>query len=140
MADDQTQIIRIVIDASKAKDGADESRRHLESIEGKVATINDTLAKMGDSVAGAFGKIKATLLGFFSFEAIKAQIDSLIGSFDKLGSRAATLGVGTQWLQAFEFAAASSSVKLDVANTALEKFSRLIGEAALGNKIGRAHV
>ena len=134
MADDQTQIIRIVIDASKAKDGADESRRHLESIEGKVATINDTLAKMGDSVAGAFGKIKATLLGFFSFEAIKAQIDSLIGSFDKLGSRAATLGVGTQWLQAFEFAAASSSVKLDVANTALEKFSRLIGEAALGNK------
>lgn len=131
---EQTQVIRIVIDASKAKEGSDEARDALKRIEQQTEQIGAGLERMGSSISGAFSKIKATLLGFLSFEFINSQIKGLRAAFDDLGSRASTLGVTTKWMQEFQFAAASASVKIESASGALDKFSRLVGDAALGNK------
>lgn len=125
--DEQVKTVRIVIDASKAKDGAGEVEKALKSIDDKIEAL-------GNSVGNAFNGLKNALLGFVSLDAIITQVKGLTEAFDRLGSRAATLGTSTEWLQAFEYAMASASVKIDEGYKALDKFTRLVGEGAQGNK------
>src|SRR5262245_57008753 len=127
---DQTKTIILRIDSSQAVTGGKAAQQALEAIEAQTASLSQSLDKFQATISGTFSTIKNTILGALSFEAVKTQIDQLTQSFDKLGSRAANLGVSTDWLQTFEYAAASSSVKLDAATTALDKFARTVGEAA----------
>src|SRR5437016_5683373 len=100
MEQEVVRTVRIVIDSSGAKSGGADVESALKSIDDKVDGLT---ASIGDK----FASVKNTLLGLFSFEAIKGQIDSLIQSFDRLASKSATLGVSTEWMQAFQYAAAS---------------------------------
>jgi hypothetical protein len=127
MDQEAVKTVRIVVDSSGARSGGAE-------VESALKSIDDRIAGLQDSIGSAFNSIKNFALGFVSIEAVKAQIDSLRDAFESLASKASTLGVTTEWLQAFQYAAASSSVKLDAAETALSRFARTVGEAALGNK------
>lgn len=119
--------VRIVVDSSGARAGGAE-------VEGALKSISDKIDGLQDSIGSAFNSIKNFALGFLSFEAITDKIKDLREQFDGLASKASTLGVTVEWFQAFQYAAASSSVKLDAAENALNKYARTVGEAALGNK------
>jgi hypothetical protein len=127
IADEQVKTVRIVIDASKAKDGAADVEKALKSID-------DKLASLGDSVGRAFSGLRNALLGFLSFDALLTQVRGLTEAFDRLGTKARTLGTTTDWLQGFDYALASNTVKLDEGYKALERFTRLVGEGAQGNR------
>jgi hypothetical protein len=131
MADDSTtQTIRIVIDASAAKSGADDVKNSLASIE-------DQVTGMSSGVAGAMGTIGTAfkaLVAVASLDKVVQSVESIVDAMDKLQRQSETLQVTTDWLQAFQAAAASSGVKIDEATTALNKFASVVGNAALGNQ------
>lgn len=127
MADEQVKTVRIVIDASRAKDGAADVEKALKSIDDKIESIGDTVSSAIGDVAKFFG-------GFAILSTIRTQMNALTEAFDRMGTKASTLGATTTWLQGVEFALASNSVKVDEGYKALEKFSRLVGEGMQGSK------
>ena len=127
MADEQVKIVRIVIDASKAKDGGADVERALKSIDDRIESLTD-------SIQGGLGAVAKFFGAFAILSTIQNQMKTLTDAFDRMGSKASSLGTTTNWLQGFEYALASNTVKLDEGYKALERFSRLIGEGAQGSK------
>ena len=141
MADDQTQIIRIVIDASKAKEGSDEVRNSLDRIKDSTEETNTSLDKLSKFLDDAFGsvntiaKITATAAGAKELagkflEIYKAARDAAT-MIDDMSQR---LGVSTEFLQASQFAAAQNTVSIEKMTMGFSKASQVIGNAANGQK------
>lgn len=131
--DETTKVIRIIVDSSKAIDGSAAATRALAAIEQQTASVKDKIGSMEDA-------IDSLIVKFFSIEAASAVFSKAIDGIHKLSeemntlsNRASTLKTTTDWLQAFNYAAASSGVNIESANTALDRFSKTVGEAALGN-------
>lgn len=80
------------------------------------------------------GTIASSVVGAFSVAAIKHFVDEQIELGSKLNDTAEKLGVGTEELQKFQFAAGLSGVEAEGAAQALGFLNKNIGEAIDGGK------
>lgn len=133
---EETKTIRIVIDASKAVDGSRAATAALERMERAQAGTADSLGRMEVALGRVGGILKAQLalmiaeIGARFIQMAKDSFDAAAG----LGELAEQLGVSTEGLQALQYSATQSGVKLEQLETGISKFSQKIGEAAGGSK------
>ena len=131
-----TQIIRLVIDSSKAVEGSAAATRALEKLERSTASMDGALSRMERGLASVGGMVKAQLalmvaeLGARFVQMGKDSLKAVAG----LDDLAEQLGVTTKFLQASQFAAVQSGVKLEQLEAGYSKFSQKMGEAAEGSK------
>ena len=133
---EETKIIRLIIDSSKAVDGSAAATRALEKLERSTAAMDTALARMEKGLGGIGTLIKANLalaLADFSARMIlmaKGAFDAAAG-MDELAEQ---LGVTAKGLQGLQFSAVQSGVKLEQLETGVAKFSQKMGEAADGSR------
>lgn len=97
------------------------------SINRSIASIEKSFRGL-NNVLGAFGvSLGAVALVQFA----KRSLDAVGG----LGELAEQLGISTDALQAYQYAATQSGIKVEEMEAAIAKFSRTLGEAAEGNKV-----
>ena len=131
-----TQIIRLVIDSSKAVGGAADATRALEKLERSTASMDGALSRMEKGLASVGGMVKAQLalmvaeLGARFLQMAKDSLSAAAG-LDELAEQ---LGITTVGLQALQFSAVQNGVKLEQLETSISKFSQKMGEAAGGSK------
>lgn len=130
---DQTQTIRIVIDARPAKDGGEDAKRALQGIEQQTGKMGASLDRMGDKLSAAVGNLKgmAVAAAVAWGTAFAGQALNAAAGLDELSEQ---LGITTRFLQASQLAAAQSGAKLDQLEVGYGKFSQKMGEAADGTK------
>lgn len=133
---DETKIIRIIVDSSKAVDGSAAATRALERLERSTASMDGALSRMERGLAGVGNIVKAQLalmvaeLGARFVQMGKDSLNAVAG-LDELAEQ---LGVTTTGLQALQFSAVQNGVKLEQLETGISKFSQKMGEAAGGSK------
>lgn len=131
-----TQIIRLVIDSSKAVEGSAAATRALEKLERSTASMDGALSRMERGLASVGGMVKAQLalmVAELGARFIQMGRDSLkaVAGLDELAEQ---LGITTVGLQALQFSAVQNGVKLEQLETSISKFSQKMGEAAGGSK------
>jgi hypothetical protein len=90
---------------------------------------------MGRMKGGAL-KLKSALGGMgaaLSVGALVAMGRSTLRLADDLGTASATIGVSTDYLQEFQFAAEQSGIGIDKAATGLQRFTRRLAQAQQGS-------
>lgn len=133
---EETKVIRIVIDSSKAVDGSAAATRAMERLERQTANMGSSIDRMERSLGRVGGFLKAQLalavaeIGARLLQMGKNAFDAASG-LDELAEQ---LGVTNDFLQASQFLAAQSGVKLEQLESAYSKFSQKMGEAADGSK------
>lgn len=99
-------------------------------------------AKLADGIGAATGKINSMIGSLTSLQSVAIVgavaglahlTDRAIRSADAIGSMAEKIGVSTDFLQEFRFAAVNVGASVDVADGALERFVKQVGEAASGS-------
>lgn len=101
---------------------------------GQASTKLDALDKQVIGVKSTLAQVGKSLLGAFSLHLIKDFVEQQIELGSKLNDTAEKLGVGTDELQKFQFAAGLSGVEADSAAQALGFLNKNVGEALDGNK------
>jgi len=121
-----TQTIRIVVDASAARAGADDVKAALSGVDAATKQLSASMDALTGYLKGiAIGAVT----GFLSEMASTA-----LGAAAGLETLSQQLGVNVDFLQASNAAAAEHGVKLDALDEGYAHFSRTIGEALQGNK------
>lgn len=133
---EETKIIRIVVDASRAVDGSAAATRALANLEKQQAATASTLDRMEQSLGRLGGYMKAQLAlmaADLAARFVQMGKDSLAAAagLDELSEQ---LGVTTAGLQAMQFSAVQNGVKLEQLETGISKFSQKLGDAADGSK------
>ncbi len=133
---DETKVIRIVIDSSKAVDGGREAQRALENIEKATSKTETTLARLEKTVSSAALILKAQLVAILYDVAMRlkemaVQALEAVSGLDELADQ---LGITVAGLQALQYSAVQNGVKLEQLEGGIGKFSQKIGEAANGSK------
>jgi hypothetical protein len=111
-------------------------RRAFDQVDKKV---NDSAKNMQGSVNKIDGSILALTRSFgalipaLSIGAILSFGKAALDSAGEIGEMAEQLGVSTDALQAYQFAATQSGVKSEELNVGLARLTRTVGEAANGN-------
>src|SRR5687768_14713310 len=116
---EETKIIRIVIDSSKAVDGSAAATRALANLERSTASMDGTLGRMERSLASVGNMVKAQLALMVTDLAarfVRMATDSLnaAAGLDELAEQ---LGVTAKGLQGLQFAAVQNGVKLEQLET-----------------------
>jgi hypothetical protein len=133
---EETKIIRLVIDASRAVEGSAAATRALEKLEKQQAATASTLDRMESALGKVGGAIKAQLalmvadLAARFLQLAKNSFDAVSG-LDELAEQ---LGITTRGVQALQFSAAQNGVSLEKLEGGVGKFSQKMGEAAEGSK------
>jgi len=133
---EETKIIRIVVDSSKAVDGSAAATRALEKLERSAASMDGAIGRMERGLTSLGSMVKAQLalmvaeLGARFVQMGKDSLNAVAG-LDELAEQ---LGVTTTGLQALQFSAVQNGVKLEQLETGISKFSQKMGEAAGGSK------
>jgi hypothetical protein len=101
------------------------------------AGLNDSAfhAGMGRMQAGAL-KLKNALGGMgaaLSVGALVAMGRSTLQTADDISTAAATIGVSTDYLQEFQYAAEQSGIGIEKASTGLQRFARRLAQAQQGS-------
>ncbi|NDH64639.1 MAG: hypothetical protein EBY18_24000, partial [Alphaproteobacteria bacterium] len=133
---EETKIIRIIVDSSKAVDGSAAATRALEKLERSTASMDTALARMERGLGGIGSLIKANLALALADVAAR-MVQMAKGAFDAaagMDELAEQLGVTAKGLQGLQFSAVQSGVKLEQLETGVAKFSQKMGEAAGGSK------
>ena len=100
----------------------DVDTKGLKKADDELKSTLETAKRVGETIGLALGLHEA---GEF--------IGSLIEMGAAVEHASQQMGIATDDLQAFQYAAATVGVSTDEANTSLQHFSRVIGEARLGN-------
>jgi len=133
---EETRIIRIVIDSSKAVDGSAAATRALSNLERSQAHVATSLDRMEQSLGRVGGYLKAQLA--LAVAEVGARLIQMgrdaFNAAAGLGELAEQLGVSARYLQGAQYAAVQTGVKLEQLETAFGKFSQKMGEAADGSK------
>lgn len=135
MADDR-RIIYLSIDASRAVDGSAAATRALAAIDKSTASTASALDRMEASLGRVGGYLKAQLalmLANVAGQFVTMAKESLAAAAG-LDELAEQLGITATGLQALQFSAVQSGVKLEQLETGVSKFSQKMGEAAGGSK------
>lgn len=133
---EETKIIRIVIDSSKAVDGsaaATRALKRMEKAQGNVASSMDRMERALDRVGGYVKANLALLAADMAARFIqmgKNAFDAASG-LDELAEQ---LGITAKGLQGLQFSAVQNGIKLEQLETGISKFSQKMGEAAGGSK------
>jgi hypothetical protein len=136
----KVKIVRIVYDASKAREGANQARKSLEDIEKSVGNTNGTLARMeaqlgklgaGFNTVSRFASVFGIALSVGAVTSFARELTEAVGG---LGSMAEQLTTNTRQLQGMQYAATGASVKLSDLEVGAAAYSRKIGQASEGNK------
>ncbi|WP_295143900.1 hypothetical protein [uncultured Reyranella sp.] len=133
---EETRIIRLVIDSSKAVEGGRAAQRALEQIERSTSSLDGAMARMEQSLGRIGGYMKAQL-ALMAAELAARFVQIGKEAFDAasgMGELADQLGVTTRGLQALQYSAVQNGVKLEQLETGVSKFSQRIGEAAGGSR------
>ena len=133
---DETRIIRIVVDSSKAVDGSSAATRAYERMEKAQRDVTSSLDRMERSLGRMAGFLKAQLALMLA-DLASRLIQMGKNAFDAasgLDELAEQLGVTNTFLQASQFLAVQNGVKLEQLEGAYGKFSQKMGEAADGSK------
>jgi len=133
---EETKIIRLVIDSSKAVDGGRAAQRALEQIERSTSSLDGAMARMEQSLGRVGGYMKAQL-ALMAAELAARFVQIGKEAFDAasgMGELADQLGITTRGLQALQYSAVQNGVKLEQLETGVSKFSQKIGEAAGGSR------
>lgn len=133
---DEVKIIRLVIDSSKAVEGGRAAQKALEEIEKSTSSVDTTLARMERTITHVATILKAQLVFILYDIAMRlkemaVQALEAVGGLDELAEQ---LGITANGLQALQYSAAQSGIKLEQLETGVAKFSQKIGEAAGGSK------
>lgn len=100
--------------------------------------VNGFMRGVSKAKAGSrsLGKALKNALGFFGLAfALKSMTRAISTFAEKLINTSRKLGVSTDFLQAWNLAAAQNGIRTDQANIALQRFARRIGEAARGTGV-----
>jgi hypothetical protein len=133
---DETKVIRIVVDASRAVDGSAAATRALANLEKQTASMGSTLERMEAGIARVGGFLKAQL-ALYAVEAaarlgeMGRQAYEAAAGMDELAQQ---VGLTARELQGLQFIGVQNGVKLDEVGNAASKFSIKMGEAADGSK------
>lgn len=93
---------------------------------------DEELEKAGEKVEGFIGTLKAALPVFaeaFAIDALREFVDSQIEAATALERTSNTLGLSTEQLEIFQYAAGDAGVSADDMNTSLRFLNRNIAEA-----------
>jgi len=99
---------------------------------GDAETKLEKLNERTSLVKSALGALATTALGAFSFDALKTFIEDQIEVGSALNDMSEKLGVGTDELQRFQYAAASVGVGAEEAGKALQFLNKNMGDALEG--------
>ena len=89
--------------------------------------INQSLGKTTKSMAF----MKKSLIGVFSVAAIGAFSKAALQTADDLAKVSASIGVGAEFLQRFQFAAEQSGVSAEGFDKDMKFFSKTMGESTM---------
>ena len=133
---EETKIIRIIVDSSRAVDGSAAATRALQNLQQSAASIDTAMSRMEGSLGRIGGYMKANLAIMAAeiaarFVQMGKDAFNAVAGLDELSEQ---LGVTTKFLQGAQFAAVQSGVKLEQLETGFSKFSQKMGEAANGSK------
>jgi len=117
----------------------DKATRVIRGISKGLKKLGKVAKKMGKGLTSAFGKVAKSLLSFKAgliavagVAGMGLMIKSSIQVIDKLGKVSSKLGVTSQELQRFRFAAKLAGVEETALDMGLQRFIRRVGEAAQG--------
>ena len=133
---EETKIIRLIIDSSKAVDGGRAAQRALEQIERQTGSMDAALARMEKGLVSVGTAIKAHLALYLA-EAATRLLDmgkSALEAAANLDELAEQLGTTAKFLQGAQFAAVQAGVRMEQLETGFSKFSQKMGEAADGSR------
>lgn len=125
--------MRILISAQ------DKATSVIRGISKGLKKLGVVAKKMGNGLTSAFGKVAKSLLSFKAgliavagIAGMGLMIKSSMQVIDKLGKVSSKLGVTSQELQRFRFAAKLAGVEETALDMGLQRFIRRVGEAAQG--------
>lgn len=128
-------VLRVDIDGRPAVTGARQVNVAVDSITGSAERADTAFATMRREIATA----RTVMLGFAAIVttvavgALSRAATQSIDYADRIGTAADRVGVATETLQEFRFAAEdSSNVLANQADIALQRFTRRVGEAING--------
>jgi len=107
--------------------GEDKTKRAFASVKKSMTSMLSATKSLGAAAAGLAGGA-----------ALGAMVTKLADVADKLGKTSARLGIGTEDLQKFRFAAEQSGVEVSTFDMALQRFTRRTAEAAEGTGVAKA--
>jgi len=108
----------------------DKTKAAFRQITNRTAKLNQSFGGLAGSMKGLAGAI-GPLIGIAGFG---AMAKSLLTIGDRLDKVAVQTGLTVEELQALQFAASQSGVSTETFNSSLNKFNRVLGEAASGMK------
>jgi len=108
----------------------DKTKAAFRQITNRTAKLNQSFGGLAGSMKGLAGAI-GPLIGIAGFG---AMAKSLLTIGDRLDKVAIQTGLNVEELQALQFAASQSGVSTETFNSSLNKFNRVLGEAASGMK------
>lgn len=133
---EETKIIRIVVDSSRAVDGSAAATRAFERMERQIGSMDTSMARMERALGSIAATVKTHLALAIAevvtrLSSMAAQSLKAVAGLDDLAEQ---LGVTTKFLQASQYAASQGGVKIEQLESAYSKFNVRMGEAAEGSK------
>jgi hypothetical protein len=110
------------------------ANREARSIEGRFNRMNDTLARQFAAGASRINGILGTIGAGVSLGALTNLARSALQLADDLQDTAEQLGITTDALQVYRFAAAETGVEAGKMDQAIQRLNTTIGEAASGEE------
>lgn len=130
---EETKIIRLVIDSSRAVDGERAATRALENIERQSGQAAASVKRMEEGFGSAANALKG-FVALLALDRINAMWQGVVRAGAAIDDFAERIGESTKFIQGSQFAAASHTVALEKLDTAYTKASQTIGNAAEGQK------
>ena len=97
------------------------------------SSVSASLKKM----KGAVGSLQGSIVGLVGAGALGALVTNLANTADRLGKTSARLGIATDDLQKFRFAAEQSGMDVSTFDMALQRFTRRVAEAGEGTGVAK---
>ena len=107
--------------------GKNKTDAAFNKVKGNVNSLSGSMKKLGGIIAGAFAVGAIVTFGKSALELA-----------DNLGKVADSVGVSTEFLQRYQFAAQQSGLTTEEFNKGIQNFTKMVGQAAIRtNEAGR---
>ena len=105
-----------------------------DKTKGAFDKVNKSLDKTNNSM----NKIKGAMAAAFSTAIILNFAKETLALADTIGKTADSIGVSTDFLQKYQFAAQQSGMSTEEFNKSMQNFSKMVGQSAIRtNEVGR---
>ena len=107
--------------------------RGIDKTKAAFASVDKSMRTMKRSI----GSLQSAVVGVIGSAALGGLVKTLADVSDRLGKTSARLGISTEDLQKFRFAAEQSGIEVSTFDTALQRFTRRSAEAAEGTGVAK---